>query len=708
MDNSKEILNTSIEFLKGVGPRRAEFLRKELNIFTFKDLLFYFPYRYLDRTVFHKSNEMTDDKTLYQIKAKVDEIDKIKGANNKYRLHVIVRDNYGLVELIWFQGVKWVENQLVVGKEYIFFGKVEKGGSHNKMIHPDIEELNSDKSDISNFGHLSPLYNSTERLSKAGLNGRNLSKITENLLEKVKHIHFDDNIPDYILEKYKLIDLDTALKSIHFPKTDQELHVARLRLKFDELFFMQFRLIFNKLVINRKVKGIVFDKVGEKFNYFYNNNLQFELTGAQKRVIKEIRRDLQSGIHMNRLLQGDVGSGKTIVALMIMLIAIDNGFQACLMAPTEILATQHYTSISNLVKGMNLNIGFMSGSVKGKARKNILSSTKFGAIDILIGTHALIEDTVEFYNLGIAIIDEQHRFGVKQRAAMWRKTELIPPHILVMTATPIPRTLSMTLYGDLDVSVIDELPPGRKEIQTLHLFDARRMKLISFIKSQIKDGRQVYVVYPLIEESEKLDLMNLQEGYEMMLQYFPRPEYQMSIVHGRMATQDKDYEMIRFKEGKTQILVSTTVIEVGVDVPNASVMVIENAERFGLSQLHQLRGRVGRGSAKSYCILMTKYKLSAEAKERIKTMVGTNNGFEIAEADLKLRGPGDIEGLRQSGLLDLKMSNIIADEKIMVKIRDLCINILSKDPKIELPENFKLRKYIIENKQMFKDWSRIS
>lgn len=706
MKTDTEILLTAIEFLKGVGPVRAELLRKELEIHVFNDLLHHFPFRYVDRTSFLKIKDINEDPVQVQLKCRILDKQVMQGANRRRRLHAIATDGTGAIELIWFQGVKWIDQVLEEGRDYIVFGKPEPGSGKKKMIHPEIEALNEYNLARSNL--LSPVYSSTEKLNLRGLNSRNLARLTANLIERISDADIEEYLPKYLVRELKMISRKEALIRIHFPKDESELKMAQNRLKFEELFFMQLRLLFAKINRKKLVKGFVFDRIGEKFRSFYDRKLSFELTGAQKRVVKEIRNDLRNGVHMNRLLQGDVGSGKTIVALLVLLIAIDNGFQACIMAPTEILAQQHFNNISNLVSGLNINTGFLSGNVKGKTRKSLLASLESGTIDILIGTHAIIEPWVKFKNLGIAVIDEQHRFGVKQRASIWQKSDKIPPHILVMTATPIPRTLSMTLYGDLDLSVIDELPPGRKNVETIHLYESKRPKLIKFITDQVAAGRQVYVVYPLIEESEKMDLQNLQDGYEYMLQFFPRPKYQMSIVHGRMKSADKDFEMQMFKDGKTNILVSTTVIEVGVDVPNASVMVIENAERFGLSQLHQLRGRVGRGSDQSYCILMSSYKLSKEAKERLSTMVKTNNGFEISEVDMRLRGPGDIEGLRQSGLLDLKISNIIQDEKILRAARKYCERILERDPSLELEENSRLRNYIRKNRELFTGWGRIS
>ena len=708
LQNPAGILSKSIEYLKGVGPVRAELLKKELSIHTFKDLLYHFPFRYVDRTKYYTIREVNNDDVAVQLKVKLLTKELVKGKNGRYRLEAIVKDDSGYMTLLWFQGVKWMNDFLEEDKMYIVYGKVGLNFRKKSMVHPEIELWNEEN--IKRNSVLYPVYSTTEKLSAKGLNSRNISRLMFTLLKVLEAERIDETLPDFILKKYNFISLKQALFKIHFPPNQKELQAAQNRLKFEELFFMQLRLLYSKIRRKNKVRGLVFDIVGDYFNKFYSEHLPFELTNAQKKVIKEIRYDLKSGVHMNRLLQGDVGSGKTIVALMVILIAIDNGYQACVMAPTEILAQQHFNTISELTKGIGLNIAFLSGSVKGKRRASILSALKEGEINILIGTHALIEPVVQFDNLGLAIIDEQHRFGVKQRAKLWLKgkDKYLPPHILVMTATPIPRTLAMTAYGDLDVSVIDELPPGRKEIKTIHVYEGKRHKVIQFMKQQIAEGRQIYVVYPLIEESEKLDLQNLEEGYESLLLHFPRPEYQMSIVHGRMKAADKDMEMQRFKNGQTNILVGTTVIEVGVNVPNATVMIIENANRFGLSQLHQLRGRVGRGAAQSYCILMTDYKLSEDAKKRIATMVQTNNGFTIAEVDMQLRGPGDIEGIRQSGLLDLNIANITRDKEILTHARILCENILDDDPVLQKSQNARLREYVNRNKHLFVSWGRIS
>ena len=616
-----------------------------------------------------------------------------------------LRDDSGMIELVWFSGVHWLEKQLEVGKEYVAYGRINSFRGKISMPHPEMEEVKPEK--LKKASSFAPVYPSTEKLNTKGLDARTRRRIMAALFEKLSPADFPENLPAYIIKKFRFPSRYDALRQIHFPKNEQELQAARNRLKFEELFFLQLRL----LQIRRRrdaIKGFPFEQVGDTFMRFYNEKLPFELTGAQKRVLKEIRRDLGRGVQMNRLLQGDVGSGKTIVGLMSMLIAIDNGFQACLMAPTEILAQQHYNSISEYLEGMGLQVGFLSGSVKGKKRKALLQALEAGELHILIGTHALLEPPVIFKNLGLAITDEQHRFGVAQRAKLWKKSKPFPPHVLVMTATPIPRTLAMTLYGDLDVSVIDELPPGRKEIKTVHKTENNRMRVIGFMRQEIAKGRQVYVVYPLIEESEKLDLQSLQDGYEALQREFPLPDYQISVVHGRMKPADKDFEMQRFLERKTQIMVATTVIEVGVNVPNASVMVIENTERFGLSQLHQLRGRVGRGAEQSYCILMSSFKLSNESKERINTMVRTNNGFDIAEADLRLRGPGNIEGTQQSGILNFRLADLARDGRILQTAREVAARVLDDDPGLEREQHHPIRWYLEKHGRQLKGWSRIS
>lgn len=700
-------LDTKIEFLKGVGPSRAETLKKEIGVYSFRDLIFLFPFRYVDRTQFHLIKDARTDGDILQLKGVLVSIEKIKGKNNRSRLVGMLKDSSGFMELVWFQGVKMLSDTLKEGQEYVVYGKVSVYKGKRTITHPEMELANSaNQTAVSKA--FAPVYSSTEKLDARGLGGRPRRNLVQSILSKMPADAIPEILPDYILEKLKLCSRRQAIEWIHFPLSESHKNLAINRLKFEEFFFLQMKMLVSKLVRISKLKGNVFGKIGDNFNRFFKEKLPFELTGAQKRVLKEIRADLGSGTQMNRLLQGDVGSGKTVVGLMTMLIALDNGYQACMVAPTEILAQQHFTSIQEEVKGLGIQVAYLAGSVKGKKREKTLKMLKEGDIHILIGTHALFEPTVIFKNIGLAIIDEQHRFGVAQRASLWYKNREAPPHVLVMTATPIPRTLAMTVYGDLEVSVIDELPPGRKPINTVHKSETFRPQVIEFMHKEIAKGRQVYVVFPLIEESAKLDLQNLQSGYEALLQYFPMPDFQISIVHGRMKAKDKDAEMQRFVEGKTQIMVATTVIEVGVNVPNASVMIIENTERFGLSQLHQLRGRVGRGAEQSFCILMTSYKLSKEAKERISTMVRTNNGFEIAEADLRLRGPGDLEGTRQSGVLDLRLINLVQDTGIMTTARHYAQLILEKDPKLEDPHNTRLRVHVAKLMANKKHWGRIS
>lgn len=699
------LLDTKIVFLKGVGPKKAEVLKKELGITSYQDLLSYYPYRYIDKSHFLKIKDINSEDISIQIKGKVVGIETI-GLGPKARLSAKFADETGMVELVFFKGLRWIKESLFIGKEYVIFGKPSLFQRTYNFAHPEFEPIevfvNEQQKQEEKF---SPLYNTSEKMKNSFLNSKNISKLIRTLIIQVKG-YINENLPPQIIDEFKLVSHQDALIQIHFPSSPEQLSRARLRLKFEELFYMQLEHQILKNFRTEKSKGFAFGKIGDAFNDFYKNQLPFDLTNAQKRVIKEIRQDMRTSHQMNRLLQGDVGSGKTLVGLFAMLIAIDNGFQATIMAPTEILAQQHYYSIKKFLDNMPINVALYTGSTKQKERRIILPKLEKGEIDIIIGTHSLIEDTVVFSNLGICVIDEQHRFGVGQRAKMWTKNH-IPPHILVMTATPIPRTLAMTVYGDLDVSVIDELPPGRKPVQTAHFFDKSRLRIFSFIHKQIQQGRQVYIVYPLIQESEKLDLKDLMDGYESIAREFPLPQYQISIVHGKMKPADKDYEMDRFKKGITNIMVSTTVIEVGVDVPNASVMIIENAERFGLSQLHQLRGRVGRGAEQSYCILMTSYKLSTEGKTRIKTMCQTNDGFEIAEADLKLRGPGDIAGTQQSGLLDLKIADIVKDEPILKVSRSLAMQIAQEDPTLSLPKHRLLREYFIKNKPQT-DFSQIS
>lgn len=683
-------LDTTIEFLKGVGPKRAEILQKELGIYTYAQLLGYYPFRYIDRTRFYKVSELNPDLPYVQILGRITGKETI-GEKHKKRIVARLTDETGTIELVWFQSLKWVEENLVRGKVYIAFGKPTVFNGAFSISHPELESYPRPVTVTGNLT-LQPVYNSTEKLKKFSLDSKGIQKlqalVIEHCLEEVR-----ETVPAYILDKYRLINRREALLNIHFPKDSVTLQHAERRLKFEELFFIQLQVLANKQFRELKFKGQLFSTVGERVNTFYKDILPFELTGAQKRVIKEIRTDTQRGIQMNRLVQGDVGSGKTVVALMSMLLANDNGFQACMMAPTEILARQHYHSIASLLDGRLIKVDILTGNTTKKQRTLLHQQLEAGEIDILVGTHALIEDKVVFKNLGLVVIDEQHRFGVEQRAKLWRKN-IIPPHILVMTATPIPRTLAMTLYGDLDVSMIDELPAGRKPIETKHLFEGQRLRMFGFMKTEIAKGRQVYVVYPLIKESEKLDLLHLEAGIEQMRYQFPLPDYQISIVHGQMPNADKQYEMQRFIDGKTQIMVATTVIEVGVNVPNASVMVIENAERFGLSQLHQLRGRVGRGADQSFCILMSGQKLSKEGRLRLDTMVKTNNGFEISEIDLELRGPGDLSGTQQSGVMDLKIADLVKDQQILQEARNTVIDIFQKDPLLSLPENALLKRFI--------------
>jgi ATP-dependent DNA helicase RecG len=683
-------LDTTIEFLKGVGPKRAEILQKELGIFTYSQLLEYYPFRYIDRTRFYKVSELHPELPYVQILGRITGKETI-GEKHKKRIVARLSDETGSIELVWFQSLKWVEENVMRGKVYIAFGKpIVFNGSYS-ISHPELENYPRPATLTGNLT-LQPVYNTTEKLKKFTLESKGIQKLQSLVLEQCLQ-EIKETMPAYILDKYRLINRREALLNIHFPKDSTTLQYAQRRLKFEELFFIQLQLLSNKQFREMKFKGHLFSTVGERVNTFYKDILPFALTGAQKRVIKEIRTDTQRGVQMNRLVQGDVGSGKTVVALMSMLLANDNGFQACMMAPTEILARQHYQSIVSLLEGRLIKVDILTGNTTKKQRVLLHQQLEAGEIDILIGTHALIEDKVVFKNLGLVVIDEQHRFGVEQRAKLWRKNS-IPPHILVMTATPIPRTLAMTLYGDLDVSMIDELPAGRKPIDTKHFYEGQRLRMFGFMKTEIAKGRQVYVVYPLIKESEKLDLLHLEAGIEQMRYQFPLPEYQISIVHGKMPNADKQFEMQRFIEGKTQIMVATTVIEVGVNVPNASVMIIENAERFGLSQLHQLRGRVGRGAEQSYCILMSGNKLSKEGRKRLETMVMTNNGFEISEIDLELRGPGDLSGTMQSGVLDLKLADLVKDQQILTEARNTVIDIFQQDPLLSLPENALLKRFV--------------
>ena len=694
-------IDTPIEFLKGVGPARAAILQRELDIYTYGDLLEYFPYRYVDRSQRSTIRDINIDDPYVVLRGTIHDMHTI-GEGRSMRLTAQLRDDTGQIELVWFQGIKWIRESLKPDTEYIVMGKPSVFNGHINIAHPDLERADNDTA--SNRKYI-PIYSSTEKLKAKGLHTKGIAKLTEQLL-RLAEGRIPETLPKSVIAKYRLPDRANAIEVIHYPLNQHDIALSRQRMKFEELFLLQLDYQYAKHDRQMRSNGYMFSVVGEKFNRFYNERLTFELTGAQKRVVKEIRADMKSGHQMNRLLQGDVGSGKTLVALLCMLIAIDNGCQACLMAPTEILANQHYANIKQMLEGLGVSVELLTGSVKTAAKKKIKQRLQAGEIDILIGTHAVIENDVVFRNLGFVVIDEQHRFGVEQRSKLWTKSAQ-PPHVLVMTATPIPRTLAMTLYGDLDCSIIDELPPGRKAIKTIHCTDSQRLKVFSFIRSEIAKGRQVYIVYPLIEESETMDLKDLMDGYESIVREFPLPQYQISIVHGRMDSEAKDYEMGRFKRGETQIMVSTTVIEVGVDVPNASVMIIENAERFGLSQLHQLRGRVGRGAEQSYCILMTGDKLSNSGRERINIMVQSTDGFRIAEADLKLRGPGDLQGLQQSGILQLKLADIVNDEPIVRAARESVQEILDRDPRLEDLDNACLKLYIQKNKRALA-WGKIS
>jgi ATP-dependent DNA helicase RecG len=691
---SFNILHTPIEYLKGVGSAKAEILKKEIGVFKFEDLLSYYPFRYIDKTQFYKIKEVDIELPYIQILVRLVSFEII-GEKHTKRLVAQAIDDTGSIELVWFKGITWLQKYLKVNSAYIIFGKVTEFNYKLQMAHPEMEAYSKSIVQKGNL-QLQPVYYSSEKLKQYNLDSKGILKLINNLLEVIPQKEILDVVPQYIIEKYKLTQKFIALHQIHSPSDHQNLKIAVNTIKFEELFLIQYRMLKAKSLRVEKFKGNLFKSVGDKFNYFYLNLLPFELTNAQKRVVKEIRFDTQNGVQMNRLVQGDVGSGKTIVALMAMLLAIDNGFQACLMAPTEILATQHYHSLKDLLKDDFISIALLTGSTKKKDRKAIADKLESGELNILIGTHALIEDPVKFKNLGFAVIDEQHRFGVEQRAKLWRKN-VIPPHILVMTATPIPRTLAMTLYGDLDVSVIDELPAGRKPIETIQLYENQRLRMFGLMKKEIAKGRQIYMVYPLIQESAKLDLKNLMDGVEVMSIEFPLPQYKISIVHGQLKPAEKEFEMQRFIKGDTQIMVATTVIEVGVNVPNASVMIIENAERFGLSQLHQLRGRVGRGAEQSYCILMSGEKLSKDGKIRLNTMVRTNDGFEIAEIDLQLRGPGNIEGKQQSGVLDLKLADLSQDQQILSEARKCVIEIFEKDPHLENANHACLRNLILQS-----------
>ncbi|WP_272973740.1 ATP-dependent DNA helicase RecG [Croceibacter atlanticus] len=681
------LLQTPIDYLKGVGTNRADLLRTELDIHTFQDLLNFFPFRYIDKTKYYKINELQRNSADVQVIGKITHIKTVEQKRGK-RLVADFIDDTGKMELVWFRGHKWIKENLKLNTAYVIYGKVNHYNGTFSMPHPEMEPYATHKEEVKIA--MQPVYSSTEKLTNKGITQRFMGKMMQQVFIQTGAT-YEETLAAPLRVELKLISKTQALRNIHFPKNSELLAKAQFRLKFEELFYIQLQMLSKSLQRKQRLKGFPFDQVGEVFNDFYENHLPFELTNAQKRVIKEIRNDLGSSAQMNRLLQGDVGSGKTIVALMCVLLAIDNNFQAVLMAPTEILAQQHYQGIKDLVAHLDIKVNLLTGSVKKSDRTLIHEALEDGTLNLLIGTHAVLEDKVQFKNLGLAIIDEQHRFGVAQRSKLWRKNT-IPPHILVMTATPIPRTLAMSVYGDLDISVIDELPPGRKAIKTVHRFDSHRLRVFKFIRDEIEKGRQVYVVYPLIQESEVLDYKDLMDGYESIVRDFPQPEYQVSIVHGQMKPADKDYEMQRFVEGKTHIMVATTVIEVGVNVPNASVMIIESAERFGLSQLHQLRGRVGRGAEQSFCILMTGHKLSDDSKTRLETMTRTNDGFEIAEVDLKLRGPGDMMGTQQSGVLNLKIADIVKDNNILKLARSYAYAILKEDPSLSDDSNAIYRK----------------
>ncbi len=708
-------LEQSLEYIKGIGPQRADLLRKELGIYTLGDMLGHIPFRYVDKTKFHKIKEVVSEEEAVQLRGVVREIETLGEGKGK-RLQAKFRDQTGMLKLVWFQGINFMEKNIKIGAEYIVYGKPQFFRDEASIVHPEMDLVTPELATAVLPATMEPVYHTTETMKKRLCDSKGVRKMMQSLFEKITPDFLPENLSSELVRKFKFIGRYQAYKQLHFPKNEGELQAAYRRLKFEELFFMQLRLLQLRGTRDENVRGIQFLKVGEYFNDFYKNQLPFELTDAQKKVMREIRRDLGVGKQMNRLIQGDVGSGKTVVALMSMLLALDNDTQACLMAPTEILAQQHYEGISGLLKNSNVKVALLTGSTRTKARREALAGIASGEIQIAIGTHALIEDTVVFKYLGLAVIDEQHRFGVAQRASLWKKnaqspqTEkaVYPPHVLVMSATPIPRTLAMTLYGDLDVSVIDQLPPGRKPIETMHKYDSQRERVYGFIREEIKKGRQAYIVYPLIEENEKLDLASLMQGYEDVQSYFPLPEYQISILHGKMKPADKEFEMQRFIKNQTQIMVATTVIEVGVNVPNASIMVIENTERFGLAQLHQLRGRVGRGADQSYCILMSSFKLSQEGKFRIETMVRTTDGFQIAEADMTLRGAGNIEGTQQSGVLSLKIADLTKDGEVLRVAREFAANVLADDLHLKKPENEPMRDYLNRQNTHTRGWAKIS
>ncbi len=695
-----DLLQTPIEYLKGVGPQRAKLLQEELQVFTYRDLLHHFPFRYVDRSVYVQIQALPELNTYAQLRGRIVRVQEVNMGRQK-RLVAKFQDASGMVELVWFQGIKWIKPTLLVGEEYQVYGKAKTYNNSWNIPHPEITLWRNVDQNIG----LQPIYPTTEKLSNKGMHARGIGKITYHLLPHIRG-QVQDILPDYLQKEHRLMSLEQAYLLVHHPKTVEDYTQARLRLKFDELLLLHLELLFRKQISLERSQGHLFHEVGNAFHTFFSHCLPFELTNAQKKVVKEIRKDLLSGNHMNRLIQGDVGSGKTLVALLAMLLAIDNGFQATIMAPTEILANQHYETMCQMLETMDVEVSLLTGSTRKKERNILHQGLQSGAIHILVGTHALLEDEVQFANLGMVVIDEQHRFGVAQRARM-RAKNIVPPHILVMTATPIPRTLAMTYYGDLEVSVIDELPPGRKPISTFHRYESSRLRVFGFMRDEIKKGRQVYVVYPLISESEKMDFNNLMSGYEAISRTFPLPEFRVSIVHGKMKAEDKEFEMQRFIRGETQIMVATTVIEVGVNVPNASVMIIESAERFGLSQLHQLRGRVGRGSEQSFCILMTGYELSKESLKRMETMVSTNDGFEIAEVDLQLRGPGDIMGTQQSGMLELTIADLAKDGPLVSLTREIARGILKKDPDLGLDVHSGLRKKLEAILRSKPNWGKI-
>ena len=694
------LLITPIEYLKGVGPQKAELLKKELGIFCFNDLLEYYPFRYVDRSKYHKVADVLELKGHAQIRGRIVRILE-SGVGRSKRLTAKFQDDTGTIDLVWFKGAKWIKSSLKLNEEIQIYGRANQFKGKWNIPHPEITEVDLEVSE-----QFQPIYSSTEKLASARLNSKGIEKLVKNILPQIEG-QVEEFLPEKIRKEHRLIEREKAIYAIHKPNSEQDAQRARFRLIFEELFFLQLELLFRKKITLQKSKGVVMNTVGDVFSEFYEKHIPFQLTNAQKKVMKEIRRDLNAGHHMNRLLQGDVGSGKTLVALLTILLAVGNGYQTALIAPTEILATQHLKSISEMLQNMDVSVALLTGSTKKKDRRPLHEQLISGELQILIGTHAVLEDEVKFKNIGLVVIDEQHRFGVAQRAKMWKKNKL-PPHILIMTATPIPRTLAMTFYGDLDVSVIDELPPGRKSISTIHKYDSSRLRLFGFMKEEIAKGRQIYIVYPLILESETLDFNNLMDGYEAISRAFPMPKFQVSVVHGKMKPKDKEFEMKRFVAGETQIMVATTVIEVGVNVPNASVMIVESAERFGLSQLHQLRGRVGRGNEQSYCILMTADNLSEDSFKRMKTMVSTNDGFEIAEVDLQLRGPGDLMGTQQSGLLDLKIANLAKDGQIVVLARDVAKGILKNDPNIEKEENKAIRTKLDELLKSRPNWGKIA